>query len=127
MNKVTITISDFEDALNIWGWGRWARSCWFRTKYPEWVKMVVGVRKDADPESFGRFIPEITDEYGETLDRAVSRLPERHRDVLVHFYVNRLETSEIAKDLNTSRYIVRQEREIALSILYGRLVDVDLG
>jgi hypothetical protein len=127
MNRTTISVSDFEDALKMWSWGKWARSCWFKTKYPEWVKRMTGIRKDTEQEVKGRYIPPIDDAYGEKLDAAISRLPELTRDVLVHIYVNRLEVSDVAKDLETSQYVVRDERKMGLSMLYGRMVNFDLN
>ena len=124
--SVVISIQDFEDTLLMWEWGKFARSAWFRTKYPEWVKRMTGVRKE-ESKAAQMPIGDIEPDYAYALDREIARLPEMLRDILVHTYVNRLTMSDIAKDLEVSKKAIESNKVAALGILYGRLYDISLA
>lgn len=108
-----------EDLLMLREWGKWARSIWFRTQYPEWVKAMTGRRRET-PKSY---IGDIRPEYAEQLDSHISALDEQQRDVLVNLFVNRLSVRDTAADLGISRQSVCQSRDISIAYLYGRLID----
>jgi DNA-directed RNA polymerase specialized sigma subunit len=108
-----------EDGLLLREWGRYARTAWFRTQYPEWVKAMTGRRRET-PKTY---IGDIDPDYAAKLDRNISGLDEQQRDVLVNIYVNRLSVRDTAKDLGISRQSVCQSRDISIAYLYGRLID----
>ena len=118
MRAVT-TYEQMESVLRVWEWGKWARSAWGQPlKPPGWVKEIKTQDREKDLK---RIIGTISDDYGSALDSYISALPEEFRDTLVNLYVNLLPAREAAKDQKTTTYRVRNNRDVALGILYGAL------
>lgn len=110
----------YEDCVQIWEWGKHARSEWFRTKYPPWLRILK--LPNREPDGLKRIIPEISPERFDQIEKAVTELPSQTmKDVLVDLYVNNYGVRQTARDLGVSDQVVWTHRNGALQILYGRL------
>lgn len=122
MTGITTTLAQLEDGTAIWGWGKWARTAWVREmKMPGWVKEIKTLDRERE---LNRIIEDISDEYGEMLDRKISEMGKDgaiNPDVLVNIYVNLMPVPVCARDLKLTNHTVRQERQTALAMLWGSL------
>ena len=119
---MTTSLVEFEEALMMWEYGKWARTAWERPlKMPGWVKEIKTLDREPD---LGRIIGNIDDEYGERLDRKIAVLNQDgliNADILVNIYVNLMNVEQCAKDLKTTKHTVRDSRKTSLAILFGSM------
>ena len=105
-----------EETLMIRSWGYWAKDA-SEKKYPGWVYRM---EKDAW-RTISNPPPPIKEDYAAELDQKIAKLPDRQKAVLIGLYVARRGVNELARVLSTTKYVISNERDAALYLLYGAL------
>jgi len=116
----SLNIESMEDVIQLWEFGKWARNFGDvpRLSVPSWVFEI----KTADREgTLKRYIGDIDESYAIELDGEISDLPERNKNVIYLYYVRMQPWRSVARSLKSTVYTVRNDRDIAVSLLYGRL------
>lgn len=112
----TLGTSELEEVIKIRSWGFWAKET-SRGRYPPWV-----YEMQKDYNRLHSSLPEpISEEYAARLDGMIAKLPDRQKGALIGLYVGLRGVNELARIMNTTKYVIRNERDAALHILYGAL------
>ena len=121
MSLDSTSTNELEDILMLWEFGKWAKNTSQGPvlAMPSWVREIKS-RPDEEV-SLRRYIGDIDEDYALELDRHISELRERNRGVIYLYYVQNRTWRDVAKILKSSVRTVRTERDIAISILAGRL------
>ena len=112
----TLGTEELEETLQIKSWGYWAQER-SAGSYPAWVyEMQKDWNRTHQP------IPDpISEDYAARLDGIIAKLPDRKKGVLIGLYVGNRGVNELARIMNTTKYVIRNERDAALYVLYGAL------
>lgn len=118
---VSLNRSSLEDALNMMGWGAWARATerlsFLDYQPPGWTRMMISGYRQWSP------VVPISDEYAEKLEKTMNRLDKQAREVLYLTYVVGASFPVIRRKLRCSNQTIQQVRDSALSYLYAKLCD----
>lgn len=118
---VSLNTVSLENALLMREWGKWARNAQTTRlgfgRQP-WVAEIPSSYVD-DNNDADECLPDISDEYGMLIDRALLALDAYSRTLIVLYYQRRVGLNRIAKILHKSRQRIATDRDCALSALYG--------
>lgn len=105
-------------ALQLKEFGKWAREGDNLKKLSSLSSPMFKEYKSGWPES-REYIADIGDEYALFLDKHMTRLPQRNRDIVILHYVYLQSLRGIAKILRTNKDSVRDHLSHAITFLYS--------
>lgn len=109
-------------------WARWQQTAErHRLGYPTQSHVSRMMRLGSGASAERGPTPAFVDEASEWLDGLIVRLPERHRDVLVGYYIFECSTRDLAARLGTNRTQVDLALKLARATIAGALMVAPIG
>lgn len=117
----SFTTAAMEDALQLKSFGKWARNDENMRKLRCMDSLMFKDYRSGYKEDPRELIPDINPDYALELDQAMLGLDKDTRKVIIAYYVYRLSWRAIARETRRHLDTVRNQRDMAVSFLYGNL------
>jgi hypothetical protein len=112
------SVKTLEDSIGIWEWGKWALKGEGSGQH---IKRQLKWMSSRSEMTAWEAIPEISDEEGMQIDKAVSSLAKTERDIIRRIYMLWESTHDIPNALRLPRNRVIQMRDMSLACIAGMM------